>query len=80
MRVTSFAITMMIFLGSTDAWADFSFGTRVIPTTVEYRFRSWMLEYEKNYASKEEYAFRLAAFSKSYAEIEYNNLHMSSTH
>lgn len=39
-----------------------------------------MKKYNKNYASKEEYAFRYAEFSSRVKMIEHNNYHLDSTH
>ena len=65
----SLTAAALLCLGSTNAFADFSYGINVIPTLEEHEFRGWMRKFGKSYQTKEEYLFRYQVFRNNLKEI-----------
>lgn len=56
--------------GIVHAFADFSYGTSVLPSLEEYRFRDWMRKHSKSYNTREEYALRFEVYKKHVKKVE----------
>jgi hypothetical protein len=63
-------LTISVMLhGFVGAFADFSYGTSVLPSLEEYEFRNWMRDHGKVYHTKEKYKFRFEIYKRNQRRI-----------